>query len=68
MRPTKLVEFEGIARHHNVNIILYEPKKDGKDAGSIYGGKAQHKSNLPTINMGLLGGCFYIKKMDVFCK
>ena len=73
VRPTKLVDFEGIARHHNVNTMLYEPKKDrGKDAGSVWQlvyGKAQHKSNLPTINMGLLGGhCFYIKKMDVFCK
>ena len=28
VRPTKLVNFEGIARHHNVNIMLYEPKKD----------------------------------------
>ena len=28
VRPTKLVDFEGIARHHNVNIILYDPKKD----------------------------------------
>ena len=37
VRPTKLVDFEGIARHYNVNIILYEPKKDlGKDAGSIW--------------------------------
>ena len=36
-RPTKLVDFEGIAKHHNVNIMLYEPKKDrGKDAGSIW--------------------------------
>ena len=35
VRPTKLVDFEGIARHHNVNIMLYEPKKDGKDGGSI---------------------------------
>ena len=36
VRPTKLVDFEGIAKHHNVNIMLYEPKKDrGKDAGSI---------------------------------
>ena len=52
-----------------MNIILHEPKKDReKDAGSIYGSKAQHKNNLPAINMGLLGGCFYIKKMDVFCK
>ena len=36
VRPTKLVDFEGIAKHHNVNIMLYEPKKDrGKDSGSI---------------------------------
>ena len=70
MRPTKLVDFEGIAKYHNVNIILYEPRKDrGKDAGSIWQlvyGKIQHKNNLPTINMGLLGAhCVYIKKMDV---
>ena len=32
--PTKLVEFEGIAKHHNVNIMAYEQKKDsGKDSG-----------------------------------
>ena len=73
VRPTKLVDFEGIARHKNVNIMLYEPKTDsGKDAASIWRlvyGKAQHKHNLLTINMGLLGGyCFPIKKMDVLCK
>ena len=73
VRPAKLVEFEGIAGHHNVNIMLYEPKKDrGKDAGSIWWlvyGKIQYKSDLPTVNMRLLGGnCFYIKKMDVLCK
>ena len=73
MRPSKLVDFEGIARHHNVNIMLYEPKKDReKDAGSVWQlfyGKNQHKNGLPTINMGLLGGnCFYINEMDVLCK
>ena len=73
MRPTKHVDFEGIARHHNVNIMLYEPKKDrGKDAGSVWQlvyGKTRHKNDLPTINMGLLGGhCFYIKGTDVLCK
>ena len=71
--PTKLVDFEGIAKYHNVNIMLYVPKKDGwKDAGSIWWlvyGKIQYKSDLPTVNMGLLGGhCFYIKKMDGLCK
>ena len=36
MRPTKLVDFESIAKDHNVNIMLYEPKEDrGKDAGFI---------------------------------
>ena len=33
VRPTKPVDFEGIAKHHNVNIMLCEPKEDkGKDA------------------------------------
>ena len=69
-RPTKLVDFEGIAKHHNMNIMLYEPKKDrGKDAGSIWRlvcGKIQYKNDLPTVNLGLFGDyCFYIKKMDV---
>ena len=72
MSPTKLVDFKGIAKHHHVNIMLYEPKKViGKDAGSMWPlvyGKIQHKNDLPTINMGLLGGhCFYIKKIDVLC-
>ena len=73
MRLTKLVDFGGIVKHHNVNIMLYEPKKgSGKDAGSMWRlvyGKIQHKNDLFTINMRLLGGiCFYIKKMDVLCK
>ena len=65
-RPTKLVDSEGIARHHNVNIMLYEPKKNAKSIWRLVYGKIQYKSDLPTINMVLLGGhCFYIKKMDV---
>ena len=70
MRPTKLVDFEGIAKHHNVNIMWYEPiKNKGKHAGSVWRlvfGKIQHKNDLPTIN--ILGGhCFYVKNMDVLC-
>ena len=69
VRPTKLVDFEGNARHHNVNIMLYEPKKNSRSIWRLVYGNAQHKNNLPTINMGLLGGhCFYIKKMNVLCK
>ena len=57
VRPMKLVDFEGIAQYHSENIILL-----------VYG-KIQHKNELPTINMGLLGGdCFYIKKTNVLCK
>ena len=59
MRPTKLVDFQGIARHHNVSIMLHEPKNDrGKDAGSMWRlvyCKAQYKNNLLTIKMRLLG-------------
>ena len=68
-RPTKLVDFEGIARHHNVSIVLYEPNKNSRSIWWLVYSKAQHKNNLPTINMGLLGDhCFYIKKIDVLCK
>ena len=34
MRPTKPVDFEGITRHDNVNIMFYEPKEEY--AGSIW--------------------------------
>ena len=37
VRPTKLVDFEGIARHRNVNIILYEPKKYRGRMQDLYG-------------------------------
>ena len=68
VRPTNLVGFECITRHHNVNIMLYELKKNAGSVWWLVYGKAQYKNDLPTINMGLLGGhCFYIKKMDVLC-
>ena len=68
MRPTRLVDFEGIAKHHNVNIMLYEPKKNARSIWRLVYGKIQHRNDIPTVNMGLLGGhCFYIKKMDVLC-
>ena len=55
------------------NVRFLAAKEDkGKDAGSVWQlvyGKTQHKNNMTTINMGLLGGhCFYIKEMDVLCK
>ena len=66
VRPTKHVDFEGIARHCNVNIVLHEPNKDkGKDAGSIWRlvySKIQHKNDLPIINMGILGDHFFTSR------
>ena len=65
VRPTKLVDFEGITRHHNVNIKLYEPKKDrGKDAGSIWRlvyGKIQYKSGT---KHGTIGRPLFLHQED----
>ena len=36
VRPTKRLDFEGIARHRNVNIMLYELKKDRREGCRIY--------------------------------
>ena len=73
VRTTKLVDFEGIAKHLNVNIMLYEPSKEsGKDAGKTWRlvyDKIQYRDTLPTINMGLFKRhCFYISKIDVLCQ
>ena len=73
VRATKLIDFEGIAKHLNVNIMLYEPSKEsGKDPGKTWRlvhGKIQYRDTLPTINMGLFKGhCFYINKIDVSCQ
>ena len=63
VRHTKHVHFESTAKHKSVGSMLYEPKKNSrKDPGSkwllVYD-KIQQKSDLTTVNMGLLGGhCF----------
>ena len=62
VRPTRLVDYEGIAKHHNVNIMLHKPKRNARSVWRLVYGKIQHNSDLTTINMGLLEGhCFYIK-------
>ena len=73
VRRIKLVDLEGIAKHHKINIMLYEPKKDSEEgARSIWRlvyGKIQYKSDLSTVNIRLHGGhCFYIKKKDSLSK
>ena len=47
VRPTILVDFEVIARHHNVNIMLYKPKKNARSVWQLVYGKIQHKNDLP---------------------
>ena len=73
VRATRLEDFEGITKHLNVNIMLYESEKEsGGDAGKIWRlvyGKTQYKDTIPTINMGLFKGCcFYINKIAVLCQ
>ena len=70
LRPAIRVDFKGIARHHNVNIMLYESMKDsGKDAGSIWQliyDKIEYKTSLTKVNMGTMGSyCFYMKNMEM---
>ena len=51
-------DFNGIAKYDNVNIMLYEPKKDKrKDARFIWRlvyGKIQYKNDSPIVNIRLL--------------
>jgi len=67
VRATKLIDFEGTAKRHGVNIMLYEPKQ--KEVWRLVYGKLQFRSGLPTLNIGLLNGhCFYIKDIGVLAK
>ena len=69
VRATKFVDFEGIAKHLNVNIMLHKPKNDTGKVWRLMYGKIQYRDTLPTINMGLFKGhCFYINKIDVLCQ
>ena len=42
VRATKLIDFEGIAKHLNVNIMLYKPKNDTGKVWRLVYGKIQH--------------------------
>ena len=68
VRATKLVDFERIAKHLNVNIMLYEPSKEsGKDTGKTWRlvyGKIQYRDTLQQLTCY----CFYINKIDVLCQ
>ena len=52
--PTRLVDFENIAKQFKVNIRLFEPKRnDDKTAWRLVFGKNQFKKNLPCVDIGL---------------
>ena len=52
--PTRLVDFENIAKQFKVNIRLFEPKRnEDKTAWRLVFGKNQFKKNLPCVDIGL---------------
>ena len=52
--PTRLVDFENIAKQFKVNIRLFEPGENkDKTAWRLVFGKNQFKKNLPCVDIGL---------------
>ena len=54
VKPTRLVDFENIAKQFKVNIRLFEPKRnEDETAWRLVFGKNQFKKNLPCVDIGL---------------
>ena len=54
VKPTRLVDFENIAKQFKVNIRLFEPKRnEDKTEWRLVFGKNQFKKNLPCVDIGL---------------
>ena len=53
VKPTRLVDFENIAKQFKVNIRLFELAKGSKTVWKLVFGKNQFKKNLPCVNIGL---------------
>ena len=53
VNPTRLVDFENIAKQFKVNIRLFEPVKESKTVWKLVFGKNQFKKNLPCVDIGL---------------
>ena len=54
VKPTRLVDFENIAKQFKVNIRLFEPREnEDKTAWRLVFGKNQIKKNLPCVDIGL---------------
>ena len=52
-KPTRLVDFENIAKQFKVNIRLFELAKESKTVWKLVFGKNQFKKNLPCVDIGL---------------
>ena len=53
VKPTRLVDFENIAKQFKVNIRLFEPVKESKTVWKLVFGKNQFRKNLPCVDIGL---------------
>ena len=53
VKPTRLVDFENIAKQFKVNIRLFELAKESKTVWKLVFGKNQFKKNLPCVDTGL---------------
>ena len=53
VKPTRLVDFENIAKQFKVNIRLFELAKESKTVWKLVFGKNQFKNNLPCVDIGL---------------
>ena len=54
VEPTRLVDFENIAKRFKVNIRLFETRENKeKTAWRLVFGKNQFKKNLPCVDIGL---------------
>ena len=53
VKPTRLVDFENIAKQFKINIRLFEPEAESKTVWKLVFGKNQFKKNLPCVDIGL---------------
>ena len=53
VKPTRLVDFENIAKQFKVNIRLFEPEEESKTVWKLVFGKNQFRKNLPCVDIGL---------------
>ena len=59
VKPTRLVDFENIAKQFKANIRLFEPKaeskteEESKTVWRLVSGKNQFRKNLPCVDIGL---------------